>query len=296
MENEENELMVQEDDEMLEQTNETENTETQTVEENVENVEVEENTETKDVEEKTEEKAEKKSLAEILKENPELQEEYNNSMKKRLNRQKDSLSRQYGEKYGKLENILKTGLNTDNIDDATSKLEEFYKEQGINIPSIEKNYSDKELQILAKAEADEIIELGYDEIVDEVDRLVSKGVDNMTLKEKLIYKELAEKRNEQERKIELEKIGAKQEILNSKEFKEYSSMFNEKTPITKVYEMYTKSLPKPEVEQIGDLSNQSKKEDKSFYTPEEVDRLTEKDYENPEIFKKVRASMLRWKN
>ena len=100
MENEENELMVQEDDEMLEQTNETENTETQTVEENVEDVEVEENTETKDVEEKTEEKAEKKSLAEILKENPELQEEYNNSMKKRLNRQKDSLSRQYGEKYG----------------------------------------------------------------------------------------------------------------------------------------------------------------------------------------------------
>lgn len=296
MENEENELMVQENDEMLEQTNETENTETQTAEENVEDVEIEENVETKDVGEQTKEKAEKKSLSEILKENPELQKEYNNSMKKRLNRQKDSLSRQYSEKYEKLENILKTGLNTDNIDDATSKLEEFYKEQGINIPSIEKNYSDKELQILAKAEANEIIELGYDEIVDEVDRLVSKGVDNMTLKEKLIFKELAEKKNEEEREIELEKIGAKQEILNSKEFKEYSSMFNEKTPITKVYEMYTKSLPKPEVEQIGDLSNQNKKEDKNFYTPEEVDRLTEKDYEDPEIFKKVRASMLRWKN
>ncbi|MBE6038569.1 MAG: hypothetical protein E7218_05120 [Anaerofustis stercorihominis] len=34
---------------------------------------------------------------------------------------------------------------------------------------------------------------------------------------------------------------------------------------------------------------------KEFYSPEEVDRLTAKDYEDPRVMKKVRNSMLRWK-
>ena len=37
-----------------------------------------------------------------------------------------------------------------------------------------------------------------------------------------------------------------------------------------------------------------KSEEKTEYTPEEVDRLTEKDLDNPVIFERVRKSMLKW--
>lgn len=292
MEDEENELLVQED-EVLEQTNETENTEDTAVEENVENVDAN-NAENEDVEGANEKVEEKKTLAEILKENPELQEEYNNSIKTRLNRQKNSLARQYDEKYKRINNVLNAGLHTQNIDEAAEKLENFYKEQGVSIPSSERNFSDKELQILAKAEANEIIDLGYEAIVDELDTLVEKGIENMTQKEKLIFKELEEKRSSEENNIELQKIGAKKDILESKDFKEYASMFKENTPITKVYEMYTKNMPEPDIEPIGNLNNQKAKVEKTTFTPEEVDRLTAKDYEDPKIMEKVRASMLKW--
>ena len=295
MEDEENELLVQENEE-LEQTNETENTEDTTVEENVENVDVN-NTENEDVEEtKEEEKVEeKKTLAEILKENPELQEEYNNSIKTRLNRQKNSLARQYDEKYKRINNVLNAGLHTNNIEEATEKLENFYKEQGIDIPSSERNYSDEDLQILAKHDANKIIELGYEAIVDELDTLVEKGLDNMTQKEKLIFKELEAKRSSEVNNIELQKIGAKKEILDSQDFKDYASLFKENVPITKVYESYTKKMPEPDIEPIGKLNNQKAKEEKTFYSQADVDRLTSKDLDNPKIMERVRASMLQWK-
>ena len=293
MEDEENELLVQED-EVLEQTNETENTEDTAVEENVENVNAN-NAENEDVEEANEKVEEKKTLVEILKENPDLQEEYNNSIKTRLNRQKNSLARQYDEKYKRINNVLNAGLHTENIDEAAEKLENFYKEQGVSIPSSERNFSDKELQILAKAEANEIIDLGYEAIVDELDTLVEKGIENMTQREKLIFKELEEKRSSEANNIELQKIGAKKDILESKDFKEYASMFKENTPITKVYEMYTKNMPEPDIEPIGKLNNQKAKEEKTTYTPDEVDRLTAKDYEDPKVMERVRASMLKWK-
>lgn len=35
-------------------------------------------------------------------------------------------------------------------------------------------------------------------------------------------------------------------------------------------------------------------ENKEYYTPEEVDRLTDRDYENPEIMRAVRRSMVLW--
>ena len=42
------------------------------------------------------------------------------------------------------------------------------------------------------------------------------------------------------------------------------------------------------------MKNGSTEEAKTFYTPEEADKLTEKDLENPVIFKNVRNSMLKW--
>ena len=51
---------------------------------------------------------------------------------------------------------------------------------------------------------------------------------------------------------------------------------------------------KPVPQDIGAVNSASNK-DKDFYTPDEVDRLTDKDFDNPKIMERVRQSMLKWK-
>ena len=51
---------------------------------------------------------------------------------------------------------------------------------------------------------------------------------------------------------------------------------------------------KPTPPEIGGVNNSSSKE-KDFYTSQEVDNLTEKDYSNPKIMEIVRKSMLKWR-
>jgi uncharacterized protein YoxC len=46
--------------------------------------------------------------------------------------------------------------------------------------------------------------------------------------------------------------------------------------------------------EVGKVNSNSKAE-KDYYTSEEVDRLSEKELENPEIWKVVRKSMTKWK-
>lgn len=268
-------------EEELELTNETENTDTQTAEENVENLE--------GVEKPQEEK---KSFRELLKENPDYQAELNSMVKDRIKRNETRIKKEYDTKYSHMENVIKTGMETQTAEEAIDKMAQYYISKGKTIPS-EPEYSESDLKLLAKAEADLITD--YDELVDEVDRLTEKGFDNLSTREKLVFKNLAERRQAQERMLELKKIGAKNEILESEEFKNYSKDFKESVPISKIYQSYLKQMPEPEAEPIGNLTNYHKKEEKTYYTPEEVDKLTSKDYENPIVMKNVRNSMKKWK-
>ena len=58
--------------------------------------------------------------------------------------------------------------------EATKQLRSFYEGQGVQIP-VQRSFSNREEQILAKAEADDIISAGYEDIVEEVNRLIRKG-------------------------------------------------------------------------------------------------------------------------
>ena len=51
----------------------------------------------------------------------------------------------------------------------------------------------------------------------------------------------------------------------------------------------------PRAEPIGSLKNGSHSEGKTYYTPEEVDRLTSRDLDDPTVFRNVRNSMRLWK-
>ena len=224
------------------------------------------------------------------------QEEVDEIVGKRLARNTAKIRKEYTKKYGDLENVLKAGTGKDNLVELTDTFREFYTQKGIHIPS-EPTYSGRDIEVLAKAEADDIISAGFEEVVEEVDRLAELGIENMSAREKQVFKELAEYRQNAERSNELSKLGVTEDVYNSKEFKDFASKFGTNTTITEIYEIYNKMQPKKEVRTMGSLKNNTTNDTgvKDFYTRDEALKFTKKDFDNnPELFKAVEKSMLKW--
>ena len=267
--------MFEENENLVEET--TENTETQTVEENVEGIELTDTTETIETNEPIEEeKTEVKSLRELLKEHPEYQEEFNGMMKTRLDR-KDREHQKELSKYRSTEEVLKKGLNATDITDAESKLREFWKAEGISLPEPTKpGLTDNEIRILAKAEADEIIESGDAEA--EANKLASKGYENMSAREREMFNTLAEHLTKEKKINELKSIGVKADLLDSKEFKDFASKFNSNTSVKDIYELYSRThKEEKKIEKMGSMTTQKPDKEKDYYTKEEVDSMTEEE-------------------
>ena len=272
-----------EDEEIVEQTTDTENIGTLPTEKIEDKVEEVEATDTTD---EVEEERETKTFT---------QEEVDKFVKDRLFRQENKIRDEYERKYSRVEEVLNAGLGTSNISEATEKLTEFYKEQGINIP--EQKLTSRQERILAEAEANEIIADGYDELVKEVDKLANKGADNLTSKEKLIFTKLAEERTRQEALKDLKSIGVGEDILEDKEFKNFSDKLNPKLSVKEKYEMYEKIKPKKKIETIGSMKGTPAMDNgiKDFYTREEALKFTREDFnKNPKLFEAVEKSMTKW--
>jgi hypothetical protein len=224
------------------------------------------------------------------------QEEVDDIVGKRLARNTAKIRKEYSKKYGDLENVLKAGTGKDNVVELTDTFRSFYEQKGIHIPS-EPTYSGRDIEVLAKAEATDIINAGFEEVVEEVDRLAELGIENMSAREKQVFKELAEYRQRTERTNELSKIGVTEDVYNSKEFTDFASKFGSNTTITEIYEIYNKMQPKKEVRTMGSLKNTTQTDTgvKDFYTRDEALKFTKKDFDNnPELFKAVEKSMLKW--
>ena len=224
----------------------------------------------------------------------------NTLLPKKIEREKRKMEKQYSDKLAKYEetdSILKAGLGTKDISESNQRMREFYKEQGIDIPAYSKpKYSEEDEKILGKAEATKIIDLGFEEMQEEANRLAAIGVDKMTPREKVMFNTLADELTHQKQVKELAELGVKEEILNNSEFKEFASQFNSNTPIKTVYEMYTVThQSKPKIEKIGSMKNNISKEEKDFYTPDEVNALTPEEWEKPGVWEKVMASQRKWK-
>ena len=216
---------------------------------------------------------------------------------KKLARQEAKIVRQYEEqlsKYKQTEEVLKAGLGTSSIDEANERLAEFYKEQGVEIPVLKNasGLSSKEIEILAKAEAEEIIDLGFSEMEEEANRLAAKGYDNLNVKEKAIFNTLAEKLTNETKRKELAQNGIKTDILDSKDFKEFSAKFNPKTSVVEIYNLYSKTTqPKEEVKPIGSMATTEVNKVKDFYTMDEINALSSKDYDDPAVMQAVEKSL-----
>lgn len=224
------------------------------------------------------------------------QSEVNEMMGKRLARNTAKIRKEFEKKYGDLENVLRAGTGQESVEEITDTFTKFYESKGIKV--LEKpNYTDKDIEVLAKADAADVIGYGYDEVVEEVDRLTKLGLDNMTARDKAYFKVLAEHRQKTERQNELSKIGVTAEEYNSKEFQDFASKFNPTTPIADIFSIYNKTKPKKEVKPMGSMKNTPSADTgvKDFYSYEEAKQFTKADFDkNPALYEAVKKSMTQW--
>lgn len=254
--------------------------------------------ETENVEQTTEEIVE--STEEVVETPEEVQmftkEQVDEMIAKKLARKENKIRKEYESKYSRLETVLNTGLGTESIEEATEKLSGFYTQKGINIPEAPR-YSDREIEVLAQAEANDIISGGYDEIVEEVDRYANIGVENMSDMDKKVFSRLAAERTRLEQERDLASIGVGSEAIEDKAFKDFASKLNPNLSLKEKYEMYTQFNPKPKGKPIGSMKGNISKDNgvKDFYTYEESLQFTKEDLDrNPELFRALENSMRRW--
>ena len=280
-----------ENEEMLEQTNDTENVDTQTTEEIGEGIELTDTSEAEEVNTTStdEEKEEVKTFT---------QEEVDKMIQKRLARKEREYQKELS-KYKNVESVLNAGLGTESIDEADTKLRDFYREQGVELPApVKPGLSDDELQYLGQKDANDILELGLEEAETEANRLAQKGYQNLNPREEAEFNKLAQTLTYEKQKKKLKSIGADIKILESKEFQDFKNQFNVGTDIKNIYNLYSKTSHQKEnknIEKIGSMKNNPSNEIKDFYTYEESLKFTREDFDkNPELFKAVENSMTKW--
>lgn len=224
------------------------------------------------------------------------QDDLNAAVGKAKARERAKVTKQFERKYGQLEEVLKAGTGKESVEEITDTFSQHYERKGIKMPK-RGEFSNADIEYLAQREAEEVIRGGYDDVVEEVERLADIG-DDMTAREKAVFKVLAEHRLSAERGRELSQIGVTEDVYNSREFNDFASKFNPNTPIRDIYDIYAKAQPKKNIKPMGSMKNTDSGDNdvKDFYTPEEARKFTKKDYDkNPALFKAVESSMLKWR-
>jgi len=259
-----------------------------------------------DITENTEETVEETAgqVEQIADEQPEekvyTQAEYDAGIKKAVDkavtRREAKIHKDYQRKYGELETVLKAGTQKEDVTEIAGDFRRFYEEKGVPIPSAPE-YSTKDIEILADAEAKEIIGYGLEDVTEELNRLTALGVNNMSAREKRVYTKLAEYHKVASQHQELSKIGVSEEVYESKEFKDFASKFTQNTPITEVYNLYNQMQPKKEFKNPGSMKSTSAKDEvKEEYTFEEASKFSKADFDkNPKLWEAVLRSMPKWK-
>lgn len=221
----------------------------------------------------------------------EFNNKFNEAQGKRDARTKAKMRKEYDRKYGGLIDVLKAGTGIEDVEELTNAFKEHYSKRGVQFAK-EPTYTDNDIKVLARAEADELIKLGFEEVVEEADRLSEIGAANMSPREKALFVALNEHINKTETSRELQKIGVTADVYESKEFKEFASQFNSDTPITQIYKIYNQTQPKKQIKPMGSIKNTTVNNGvKDYYSPEDIAKLTEEDLANPEVWNAVRRSM-----
>lgn len=208
----------------------------------------------------------------------------------KIARREANIRKEYDRNYGELMGMLKAGTGKETVEEITETFRQHYAKSGITVPQ-QAAYSEKDIAVLAQAEAKDIIGGGYEEVVAETDRLAKLGTAKMTPREKALFTELAKHRQAEERVRELTKLGVTPEVYNSKGFQDFVSMFSVSVPIGDIYSIYEKTQPKKNVQTMGSMKQGQTSGAKDFYTPEEIERISEEELDDPKVWEAVRRSM-----
>lgn len=226
------------------------------------------------------------------------QEEVDAIVGKRLSRNEAKIRKEYDRKYGGLEEVLRAGTGKESVEEMTDTFRKFYEGKGVKMPQ-KPAYSDSDIAVLARAEADDIIRSGYEDVVEEVDRLAAIGYEHMNAREKAVFKALAEHRQSAERGRELAKLGVTEDVYKGKEFTEFAAKFNVNTPISDIYDIYAKTIkPKKEHQTMGSMKSTGTSDNgvKDYYSYEEAKKFSKADFDkNPKLYDAVVKSMTKWK-
>ena len=230
------------------------------------------------------------------------QEEYDAGIQRRLARQEAKLRKEYEEKYSpykEMGDVMNAGLGTSDIVEATKQMRDFYESKGVQIPTRQTpSYSEEDTRVLANHEAQKIIDYGIEAVIEEVDSLARKGLENMTPKEQLMFNQLATYRQAEMDKTELAKIGVSEEALQDADYIEFAKDLNPKLSAKEKYERFLKYKPKPQIETIGSMKQIGVEDEgiKDYYSYEEASKFTKQDFDkNPKLFEVVEKSMQKWK-
>lgn len=205
-------------------------------------------------------------------------------------------------KSKQLEETIRAGLGLTDEDDVLSKVKDFYREQGIDIPEFDTG-NNRDAEILGKADANEIIETYEDKDIEARanELAIKQKRGKTTARENAEFFRLGEYLTAQLEEKELKESGVDTSILQDKDFRAFANNFKTGTKISDVYKIWKKmngeedNAPKKPASTGSSQSTVPDNKEKEYYTPEEVDKLSSKDLDNPTIWKRVRESMKRWK-
>lgn len=224
------------------------------------------------------------------------EEEFQRRLDKKVSRREAKIRKEYERKYGNLENVLRAGTGKESVEEITDTFSDFYKQKGIEIPQTAR-YTSNDIKVLASAEANEIIKAGFEDVIEEVDRLADLGIENMDEREREVFKQLAEYRTNTEQSRELAKIGVTEDVYTSADFQDFAKKFSSTTPITEIYNIYNKTKPQKQIQTAGSMRTTEVQNNdvKDFYSFEEASKFTKADFDkNPKLYEAVQKSMTKW--
>lgn len=262
-----------------------------------EEIEVGEFSDNSDTSKEEEEKEQPKMLTEQEANN--LAEKVAKEREARAYRKAEREKREELKQYEELANLLRAGTGKNDLNEIKNDFTNFYRNEGIEIPD-NRRISEREEKILAKADAEEIIGLGEDEVNRVANEIYNKPLDKRTLREKEIFDILGRHAIQERAKKELIQKGVDEKVLDDNSFKNFASKFNISTPISEIYDVYQRVNNKEVIQKEkpaspGSVRDTQIQKEKDFYTPEEVDALTDADYDkNPKLIDIVKKSMLKW--
>ena len=158
-------------------------------------------------------------------------------------------------------------------------------------------YDQRDIALLARAEAEEIIRGGYDGVVQEVDRLAALGMEKMTPREKQRFQALAQHRQEKDRSGQFSALGVTQDLQETRAFRDFVGLFQPDAPADRILELYRRTLPGADIRPMGTMKSNPPEDSvvKEFYTRDEALRFTKQDFDkNPALYRAVAASMGKW--